>query len=249
MNVLIWIILATVVNGLIAFIGVFSLWVKEKLFDKLLMGLVAFSAGALLSGAFFHLLTESLEHLPVLNVFSYMMIGFIIFFLIEKILHWHHCHRHGVECKIHPVSYLIIIGDSVHNFIDGIIIGVSFLVSVPFGIVTTVLIIGHEIPQELGDFAVLVYGGFSKTKALMYNFFSQLTCVIGGLVGYLFSTRVAGIIPFILPFAAGGFIYIAASDLIPELHKEPQLKKSLISFGFFLLGIVFMFLLKFLLEP
>jgi len=203
-------------------------------------------AGALLSGAFFHLIPEALEKIPVTNVFAYLMIGFILFFLIERFLHWHHCHRYGAKCKTHPVSYLILIGDGVHNFIDGIIIGVSFIVSIPFGIITTLLIIGHEIPQELGDFGVLVYGGFSKYKALVYNFISQLMAVLGGILGYLFSTRVEGVIPFILPFAAGGFIYIAASDLIPELHKEPKLNKSLISFGFFLVGIAFMFLLKFL---
>ncbi|KYK27173.1 hypothetical protein AYK26_00575 [Euryarchaeota archaeon SM23-78] len=248
MNILLWIILATLVNGLVAFIGVFSLWLKEKLFKKILMILVAFSAGALLSGAFFHLLAESLEHLSVTKAFAYMLMGFILFFLIERFLHWHHCHLHGQKCDVHPVSYLILFGDGVHNFIDGIIIGVSFIISVPFGIVTALLIIGHEIPQELGDFAVLVYGGFSKTKALVYNFLSQLTAVIGGIIGYLFSTRIQGVIPFILPFAAGGFIYIAASDLIPELHKEPKLNKSLVSFSFFLIGIVFMFLLKFLFE-
>ncbi|KYK27171.1 hypothetical protein AYK26_00560 [Euryarchaeota archaeon SM23-78] len=246
MSILLWIILATLVNGLVAFVGIVSLWLKEKLFKKVLMILVAFSAGALLSGAFFHLIPEALEKIPVTNVFAYLMIGFILFFLIERFLHWHHCHRYGAKCKTHPVSYLILIGDGVHNFIDGIIIGVSFIVSIPFGIITTLLIIGHEIPQELGDFGVLVYGGFSKYKALVYNFISQLMAVLGGILGYLFSTRVEGVIPFILPFAAGGFIYIAASDLIPELHKEPKLNKSLISFGFFLVGIAFMFLLKFL---
>ena len=246
MSILLWIILATFVNGLVAFVGVFSLWLSKKLFKRILMSLVAFSAGALLSGAFFHLLPEALENLPATNVFAYAMIGFIIFFVIERFLHWHHCHKHGEKCDVHPVSYLILFGDGVHNFIDGIIIGVSFIVSVPFGIITTLLIIGHEIPQELGDFGVLVYGGFSKTKALLYNFLSQLTAIIGGIIGYVFSTRIEGVVPFILPFAAGGFIYIAASDLIPELHKEPKLGKSMISFGFFLIGIIFMFLLKLL---
>jgi len=247
MSILLWIILATIIDGLVALVGILSLWIKEELFKKILMILVAFSAGALLSGAFFHLLAESLEHLPVSNAFAYMMIGFILFFVIERFLHWHHCHKHG-KCEVHPVSYLILFGDGIHNFIDGVIIGVSFLVSVPFGIITTLLIIGHEIPQELGDFGVLVYGGFSKVKALVYNFLSQLTCIVGGIIAYLFSTHIKGVIPFILPFAAGGFIYIAASDLIPELHREPELKKSLVSFGFFIVGIVFMFLLKFLFE-
>jgi len=111
------------------------------------------------------------------------------------------------------------------------------------------LILAHEIPQELGNFGVLVYSGFGKTKALLYNFLAQLTCVVGGLTGYLLSSRVQGVIPFILPFAAGGFIYIAASDLVPELHKEPKLKKLLISFGFFLMGVILMLAMKLLFEP
>lgn len=247
MEVLLWIILATIVDGLTGLIGVFSLWMKDKLLKKLLMILVAFSAGALLSGAFFHLLAESLASLPVMLVFAYMMVGFIIFFIVERFLHWHHCHEEG-ECKVHPVSYLILIGDGIHNFIDGIIIGASFLVNIHFGIITTVLILAHEIPQELGNFGVLVYSGFGKTKALIYTFISQLTCVIGGIAGYFLSERIQGAIPFVLPFAAGGFIYIAASDLVPELHKEPKLKKLLLSFSFFIIGIVFIFLIKFLFE-
>lgn len=247
MNALLWILLATVVDGLIGLIGIFSLRAKEKFFNKLLMVLVAFSAGALLSGAFFHLLSESLASLPVMTVFAYMMIGFIIFFVVERFLHWHHCHK-GEKCAVHPVSYLILIGDGIHNFIDGIIIGASFLVNVHFGIITTTLILAHEIPQELGNFGVLVYSGFGKNKALLYNFLSQLTCVVGGLTGYLLSSRIQGVIPFVLPFAAGGFIYIAASDLVPELHKEPQLKKLLLSFAFFMLGIILMVLMKVLFE-
>ena len=247
MNVLLWIILATVVDGLTGLIGVFSLWIKDKLLNKLLMILVAFSAGALLSGAFFHLLAESLDSLPAMLVFAYMMTGFIIFFIVERFLHWHHCHK-GEKCAVHPVSYLVLIGDGIHNLIDGIIIGASFLVSVHFGIITTMLILAHEIPQELGNFAVLVYSGFGKTKALLYNFLAQLTCVAGGVVGFFLSSKVQGVIPFILPFAAGGFIYIAASDLVPELHKEPKLNKLLFSFAFFLLGIVVMVGMKLLFE-
>jgi len=247
MNILFWIILATVVDGLTGLIGVFSLWIKDKLLNKLLMILVAFSAGALLSGAFFHLLAESLASLPAMLVFAYMMIGFIIFFIVERFLHWHHCHK-GEKCAVHPVSYLVLIGDGIHNLIDGIIIGASFLVSVHFGIITTMLILAHEIPQELGNFAVLVYSGFGKTKALLYNFLAQLTCVVGGVVGFFLSSKVQGVIPFILPFAAGGFIYIAASDLVPELHKEPKLKKLLLSFAFFLLGIGVMVGMKLLFE-
>ena len=244
MSILGLIILATLINSLISLVGICSLWMKEKFFKKIIISLVALSAGALLSGAFFHLIPESLESLTPMVVFTYVMVGFILFFLMEKFLHWHHCHEG--KCDVHPVSYLILIGDGLHNFIDGIIIATSFIVSIPFGIITTLLIIGHEVPQELGDFGVLVHGGFSKTKSLVYNLLSQLTCVVGGLVGYFLSTSIEGIIPFILPFAAGGFIYISASDLVPELHKEPEIKKSISSFAFFIIGVLITLLIKFL---
>jgi len=141
-----------------------------------------------------------------------------------------------------------LIGDAVHNFIDGIIIAVSFLVNINMGIVSTIAIIAHEIPQEIGDFGVLIYGGFTKTKALFFNFLSALTAIVGALFGYFLSTSIEEVIPFMLPFAAGGFIYIAASDLIPELHKEPDLKKAFASFCFFVIGIILMLLVKFIFE-
>lgn len=243
MSILYIIILATLVNSLISLVGIFSLWMEEKSLKKILILLVALSAGALLSGAFFHLIPESLEKLTPMTTFTYVLTGFIIFFLMEKFLYWHHCHEG--KCDVHPVSYLILFGDGIHNFIDGIIIAISFIVSIPFGVITTVLIIGHEIPQELGDFGVLVHGGFSKAKALVYNLISQMACVVGGILGYFLSTSIEGIIPFVLPFAAGGFIYISASDLVPELHKEPEIKKSLTSFAFFMVGVLFMLAIKF----
>jgi len=244
MSILYIIILATLINSLISLVGIFSLWCKEKLLKKIIIYLVALSAGALLSGAFFHLIPETLENLTPIATFTFVLVGFILFFLMERFLYWHHCHEG--KCDVHPVSYLILIGDGLHNFIDGIIIAISFIVSIPFGIITTALIIGHEIPQELGDFGVLVHGGFGKVKALIYNLISQLTCVIGGFLGYFLSTSIEGVIPFILPFAAGGFIYISASDLVPELHKEPKIKKSLSSFAFFILGILIMLAIKFI---
>ena len=242
MEALIWILLVTLANGLVGLIGAFSLLMSDKMLRRILSILVAFAAGALLSGAFFHLLAESIEKMVSTTAFLYLILGFIAFFLIEKFLHWHHCH--DGKCKVHPVSYLILFGDGVHNFIDGLVIAASFLVDIPFGIVTSLLIIGHEIPQELGDFGVLVYGGFTKTKALFYNFIAQLTCILGGIVGF-FAAGFYGF-SFLLPFAAGGFIYIAASDLIPELHKETSLGKSMFCFLFFLIGIAFMFLIKYI---
>jgi len=241
LDVLLWILAVTIIDGLVALVGGVSLFLKEKTLGKVIMILVAFSAGAMLSGGFFHLLAESLESISAMLAFEYLMVGFIAFFLIEKFLHWHHCHEG--RCDEHEFTRLVLFGDAVHNAIDGLVIAASFLVSIPFGIVTSLLIIGHEIPQELGDFGVLIYGGLKKSRALLYLLLVQLTAVIGGVVGFLLAD-VEGLTSFLLPFTAGGFFYIAASDLIPELHKETNLKKSMVSFAFFVIGVLFMLWVK-----
>jgi len=248
MPIVVWIIVATLVDSLIALVGVFSLWVKDRILKDVLFGLVAFSAGALLGGALLHLVAESLESqaLSVDTVFVLVMVGFSFFFIMEKFLYWHHCHD-GV-CEIHPYTYLILFGDSVHNFIDGLVIAASFIVDIRFGVLTTFMIISHEVPQELGDFAVLVYGGMEKKRALLYNFISQLTCVAGGLMGYLASSASGAFTIYLLPLAAGGFIYISASDLIPELHREVNLRKSILAFFFFAAGVGFMLAAKLVFE-
>ncbi len=237
MSTLAWILAATIANSLVALAGIITLFCSKRTLEGVLFALVGFSAGALLSGAFFHLLTESLEEMAAMTAFTYLFVGFVLFFLIERILHWHHCHRG--ECEVHPASYLILFGDGIHNFIDGLIIAASFVVNIGFGIVTTLLIIGHELPQELGDFGVLVYGGFGRKKALLFNLISQMASIAGGLLGF-FVVAASGLTTLLLPFAAGGFIYIAASDLVPELHKESSLRKTIVSFAFFLAGIAFM---------
>ena len=233
--------MATFLDSLVALIGVFTLGIKQKTLSKIIFMLVAFSTGSLLAGGLFHLLAESLEKISVFNSFLLFIIGFSVFFLMEKFLHWHHCHEK--KCKVHPFTFLILFGDGIHNFIDGLVIGVSFLVDVNFGIITTLMIISHEIPQELGDFGVLLYGGMKKRKAIIYNFISQLTCVLGGLLGFFFYS-IPYFISIVLPFAAGGFIYISASDLIPELHKEVDTRRSVLSFIFFSIGVVFMIGIK-----
>jgi len=238
---IIWILLATVVNSLVAFVGIITLLCNEKFLKKIVFILVAFSAGTLLGGGFLHLAAESLEVMEANSVFLLIIVGFSVFFLIEKFLHWHHCHEG--KCEVHPYTYLILFGDGIHNFIDGLIIAASFMVNPVFGVVTTLMIISHEVPQELGDFGVLVHGGMSKKKALTFNFVSQLTSVIGGMIGFLVS-GLGGFQEFLLPFAAGGFIYIAASDLIPEMHKELSKNKSILAFTFFLVGILFMLGIK-----
>lgn len=244
---LLWILASTFLVSLISLVGIFTLTLKDNLLHKILFCLVGFSAGALIGGAFLHILPECLEHNKSTIVFSYLILGIIVFFLMERYLHWRHCHEEGV-CKTHAFTYLSLFGDGFHNFIDGMVIAASFIVSLKLGLVTTLVIILHEIPQELGDFAVLIYGGFSKKKALLFNFASALMAIIGAVVGYFIADFSKSFLNFILPFTAGGFIYIATSDLIPELHKENDLKRSTAAFFAFLLGIVFMALAKTLLP-
>lgn len=239
---LIWAIGASTAVSLISLIGIFSLLLKEGLLNKLLLILIGFSAGGLIGGAFLHLMPEALEEAPSQVVFSYFIVGFIAFFILEKYLHWRHCHE-GV-CSVHAFTYLNLFGDGIHNFIDGLVIGASFLVNVHFGIVTTLVIIMHEIPQEIGDFGVLVYGGFSKLKALFCNFLTALTCILGTVAGYFISEHMHDFSSFLLPFTAGGFLYIAACDLVPELHKQEDLKKSALSMLAFLCGILFILLTR-----
>jgi zinc and cadmium transporter len=175
-----WAIGASIVVSLVSLIGILGFFLKDDWLDKSLILLIGFSAGGLIGGAFLHLLPEALEQAESQQVFYYLILGFLFFFILEKYLHWRHCHTDG--CKAHPFTYLNLIGDGIHNFMDGLIIGASFLMGIHFGIVTTLMIIMHEIPQEIGDFGVLVYGGFTKLRALYYNFLIALTCVFGTIV-------------------------------------------------------------------
>ncbi len=227
--------------SLIAFIGIVSLAVKEKVLDKILLCLVGFAAGALMGGAFLHLLPETVEKSTNMNVFLALSLGFFLFFLLEKLL-WRHCHKG--KCEIHPFAYINLVGDGVHNFIDGLVLAASFLSSVELGIVTFLAVASHEIPQEIGDFGVLVYGGMKKSRALILNFITALSVIGGGIIGYYLSSIVGESIIYLLPFTAGGFIYIAASDLIPELHKEVDSRRSWASFGVFFAGFALMLLIK-----
>jgi zinc and cadmium transporter len=237
---------SVILVSLISLIGVFTLIIKEKVLNNILFSLVGFSAGALIGGAFLHLLPEALSQTNSIIIFLYVIFGFALFFLLEKILYWRHCHEG--KCPIHMFTYLNLIGDGIHNFIDGLIIAASFIISIPIGVTTTIAVVAHEIPQELGDFGVLIYGGFTRFKALLWNFTSALTAVFGALFGYFFITYVENIASPLIPFTAGGFLYIAASDLIPELHKQPEFKKSILSFILFLIGVSFMGFMKIIFE-
>lgn len=231
--------------GLISLVGAITFVLKKGLINKISMFLLAFSTGALIGGAFFHLLPEAIELDDSLSPFLYLVIGIIVFFALEKYLKWHHCHNETGECKVHTFTYMSLVGDGFHNFLDGLIIVSAFSVSTEIGLVAVVAVAAHEIPQELGDFGVLIHGGFSKLKALFWNFISAMTALLGVLVGYSMINYFDNITALLLPFAAGGFIYVAMSDLVPELHKETRLKKSIINFSIFGLGISFMLLLRY----
>jgi len=244
--VLLQILVATFIISLISLVGILTLMLKKEWLPKIMLILVALSSGALLGGAFLHLLPEAIEELGAgVDVFLYLLLGFCLFFILEQFLHWRHDHGAG-HSNIRPFSYLILISDGVHNFIDGLVIAASFLVSFPAGVATTLAVGLHEIPQELGDFGVLIHGGMSRQKALVFNFASALTAVLGGFLGYFTSLYTQFSVVYLLPFAAGHFIYIAAADLIPEIKHRENLAKSLLHFAAFLGGIAIMLLTRLL---
>ncbi len=247
-------IVSVIIISLISFIGIFALGLKRKVLDKLVLFLVSFAAGALFGGAFLHLLPEIVEETGfTLSISLYFLSGILIFFILEKFIHWRHCHKNPEVCEKHSlknkprsIAYMIIIGDSVHNFIDGMIIAASYMLSIPLGIATTLAVLFHEIPQEIGDFGVLVHGGFTKKKALVMNFLSALTAVVGAIFILIIGKNFTNITQFLIPFTAGGFIYIAGSDLIPELHKETKISKSLLQLLGIVAGIAVMMILLFI---
>ena len=240
--VLIWILASISLVSLISLVGIVTFLIKGKPLQEIIFYFVGFSAGALIGGAFLHILPEALEKSSPTFVFSWVISGITLFFLMEKYFYWRHCHDEN--CQVHSFTYLNLIGDSLHNFFDGMVIAASFTVSIKVGLATTLAVIAHEIPHELGNFAVLVYGGFSKLKALFFNFLTVLTAFLGALIGYFLAEKAGHFSDFILPITAGGFIYIASSDLIPEIHKENNQKRSTLAFVAFILGIIFMALAK-----
>ena len=236
-------ILSVFIVSIISFVGVLTLSIKTEKLKKFLIFLVSFSAGALLGDAFIHLLPEVIEESGfTLLVSGFVLSGIFFSFFVEKIIHWNHCHMPITKGHVHTFSIMNLVGDGVHNFIDGLIIGASYLVSIPVGIATTIAVVLHEIPQEIGDFGVLLHGGFTKKKALFSNCLTAITALIGALVALLLSSSVENLVLFLVPFAAGNFIYIACTDLIPELHKDSvKISYSLLQVVFFLLGIAVMF--------
>jgi len=233
-------ILSVVIISLISLVGVVAIAIKKDLLNRVLFFLVSFSVGALLGGAFIHLLPEAFENGLGIYVSFYVLLGILVFFVMEKFVHWRHCHIPTSKEHPHPFAYMNLIGDSLHNFIDGMVIAGSYLVSIPLGIATTLAVVFHEIPQEIGDFGVLVHGGFKRTKALMFNFLTALTAIIGAVLVLIIGVKFQNISSFLIPFTAGGFIYIAGSDLIPELHKECNADRSVLQLIAIVLGMMVM---------
>lgn len=252
---LLQIILATVGVSILSIIGILFFYVKQKKFNKIMLSMVALSAGAMLGNASFHLLPEAFESVNkgIISTMTTMLLfvgAFVFSFLFETLFSWHHCHtasHHGEKnspkhCK-HPTkaySHLVLYSDGIHNFIDGLIIAASFIINPILGLTTAVAIALHEIPQELGDYAVLVHGGFNKKKALALNFLASSTVVLGGVAGFFLTQSIETAVPILLPFAAGSFMYIAAADLLPELKHDEDINESLTHFTVFLVGLAIM---------
>jgi zinc and cadmium transporter len=234
-------LLAVTIVSLLSLLGAIFITFQRKLLDSLTTYLLAFSSGILLGTAFYDLIPEGFGYLAT-GVYTWVIVGLVTFFILEKLIHWH-SHVEELEeekpSKKH-IAYLTLIGDGIHNFLDGAIIGVTFLTSVPLGIATTIAVIAHEIPHELGDFFLLIYGGLNNTKALWYNFLSALTAVLGTIVVFIFSKDVLSVSPYFIGFAAGNFLYIAASDLIPELHHKRNMGISVIQTICLVVGVVLM---------
>ena len=243
MSELLQVILATLVISSGSLAGVATLSLNQKFLSKILMSLVSLSAGTMLGAAFLHLLPESLETLGDLLPFQLTLASFIVFFLLERFLHWRHCHDKEHLTK-HTVGTLNLIGDAIHNFLDGVLIAASFAAGPGLGIIATLAIALHEIPQEIGDFAVLIHSGFSRKRALVFNILVSFTCIAGGILGYIASRTVTTFANYLVPVAAGGFIYIAAADLIPDLKHENSSKRIAAVIMTFLLGVLIMVLVK-----
>src|SRR3989344_8510814 len=246
---LLYTLVSVVVVSLVSLIGILVLYFKKENLDKTLLLLVSLSVGTLLGGAFLHLLPEAAEYQGfTLQISFYVLAGILVFFIIEKFIHMHHSHK--LEAKRHHHAYHLgfmnLLGDGIHNIIDGMVIAGSYIVDTNLGIATTITVILHEVPQEIADFGILLYSGLSKMKALLLNFLSAVLAIVGAVIGILLNNASESFVRILLPFAAGGFIYIAGSNLIPELHRKCKLIDTVLHLSAIVLGIVLMYSLLFL---
>ena len=230
-------LLSVIIVSLLSLIGIIAFF--KKGFEKIVIYLVSFSVGALFGDVFIHLLPEIADNFS-LKISLVVLLGIFASFILEKFIHWRHCHVETSKNHPHPFAYVNLVGDGIHNFIDGILIAGSYLVNFHTGIATTIAVVLHEIPQEFGDFGILIHAGFSKGKALFFNFISAITAVIGAVLTLILGNIFQNFTIYLLAFAAGNFLYLAGSDLVPELHKETKPAKSLLQLLFMILGIIIM---------
>lgn len=229
---------SVLIVSLVSLVGVFTLSLRDDILKKYIFIFISLAVGALLGDSIIHLIPEAFINSPNIKLTSLLIIvGILIFFILEKFLHWHHHGEDTHSDHIHPVGKLVLFSDGIHNFIDGIIIGASFLVSIPVGIATTIAVILHEIPQEIGDFAVLLHAGYTKTRALWLNFLSAVLSIFGLIVIFFLNQFDQAVAIYFLPIAAGGFIYVAVADLIPELQKTKEGWYSIIQILAVIVGI------------
>ncbi|MAZ41153.1 ZIP family metal transporter [bacterium] len=248
-------LISVIAVSAVSLIGVITVSFSQKHLHSIVLLLVALAVGAFLGDAFIHLIPEAFEESTNTTLTSLLIVGgMLFFFVLEKGLHWHH-HAHindpclDDDCEPHttkPLGQIVLISDSIHNLIDGIIIGISYFISVEVGIATTIAVLLHEVPQEMGDFGILLHAGYTKRKALLYNLLSALFAVVGVLIVIVaqdFAEQIAG---FVVPIIAGIFIYIASADLVPELHKEKRGLRTVFEVGAVIVGVFLMYLLLFL---
>jgi len=263
MSLIAWILLFSFMSGVLSVLAAsLFLTLQESLRKRVLPHLVSFATGSLLGAAFLGLLPHALlssEITDVHNVTMTVLFGILGFFLLEKMVLWRHCHT--AECEVHgaehedskpiesaPAGTLILVGDAVHNFVDGVLIAAAFMTDIHLGVVTALAVAAHEIPQEVGDFAILLNSGFSRTKALAYNILSSLATLVGAILAYFSLGMVESVIPYVLAVAASSFIYVAVADLIPSLHKRPEAGIALQQFVLISMGVGVIYLMHQLLH-
>ncbi|QOR38080.1 ZIP family metal transporter [Billgrantia diversa] len=218
----------------VALVGSVTALLKPATLDRLLLPFISLAAGTLLGGAFFHMIPEGAIALSPLSSAVWLVMGFTVFLGLEQFLQWHQSHRVSAQVR-QPVTYLILIGDGIHNFLGGLSIASTFLINPSAGVIAWIAAAAHEVPQELGDFGILVHGGFERRRALLWNLASALTFPIGAILAYLVSQRID--VSGLVLFGAGTFIYIAASDLVPEIKAHKRLGDALVHFGCFVFGL------------
>ena len=234
---LLWILLFSILGSVGAIITACAfLLFRERIQEVLIPCLIAYAAGTLLAGSLLGLLPHALQQAPVQSVMIALLLGLIFFFILEKLVIWRHCH--DPECEVHKATGpMILIGDAFHNLVDGVVIAAAFITSVPLGIASGLSVIAHEIPQEVGDFGILLHSGYSKKKALLLNVLSSLATLPGALIAYFALDLIHNYVPYVMAISAASFLYISLADLSPELHRQVGISYTIRQFLLIMAGV------------